>query len=61
MPNFLYTATNAQGKTVTGSLEANDRSSAIASLKNKISTPSISRRAQTKNPSLRSTCWAEAG
>lgn len=33
MPNFLYTATNAQGKTVTGSLEANDRSGAIASLK----------------------------
>ena len=33
MPNFLYTATNALGKTVTGSLEANDRSGAIASLK----------------------------
>ncbi len=32
MPSFLYVATNAQGKTVTGSIEASDRSAAIVSL-----------------------------
>lgn len=32
MPNYLYTATNSQGKVATGAFDAQDRTSALAML-----------------------------
>ncbi|NCU37784.1 type II secretion system F family protein [Candidatus Saccharibacteria bacterium] len=39
MPNYLYVATNSQGKVVSGSFDANDRSSAIATLSKQSLSP----------------------
>jgi uncharacterized membrane protein YgaE (UPF0421/DUF939 family) len=39
MTNFLYVATNSQGKTITGSLEASDRAAAIANLNRQSLSP----------------------
>lgn len=52
MPSFLYVATNAQGKTVTGSLEASDRSAAIASLTKQSLSPLSLKKGVAKKSSL---------